>query len=124
MELKTNKRWSLIKKKAGNKMTEGVYDVLTDKEVEFEVNEKGADTDGGMMAEMMSGMGIGGFGGGLFGGLLGPGSSNLSRDEKMTLQMKQTDQKSGMCAKELHDIREKAGDWLFGLSRVPYGKKW
>jgi len=109
-------------KKVGSKMTEGVYDVLTDKEVEMEVNEKGADTDGSLMEDMMAT--FGGFGGGLLGGVLGQGSSNLSIDEKMTQQMKQSDIKSGKCAKELHDIREKAGDWLSGLSRVPYGKKW
>ena len=103
-------------------LTSGVYDVLTDESVEIEVDKNGADTDGGMMNEMMAG--LGGFGGGLFGGMLGPGSSNLSLDEKMTLQMKQSDKRSGKCAKELHDTREKLGDWLWGLKRVPYNKKW
>ena len=96
-----------------SKITSGIYDVLTDKKVEIEVDKKGANiSDHRFMcginpldnARMRS--------------------SELSLDEKMTIQMKDMDTKSGKCMKEMHDIREKAGDWLFGLSRVPYKKKW
>ena len=64
--------------------------------------------------------------GGLLGSLgLGLGEDDeLSPDERMTKMTKAYDAKSPLSAKELRDTRAKAGDWLHGLKRVPYNKKW
>ena len=96
-----------------SKMTSGIYDVLTDKKVDIEVDEKGANIQLGVECALSRALDN-----------ARVRSSELSLDEKMTIQMKDMDTKSGKCMKEMHDIREKAGDWLFGLSRVPYKKKW
>ncbi|KAL9187588.1 hypothetical protein ACHAXT_001691 [Thalassiosira profunda] len=95
-----------------------IYDVLSDNEIAIEEDENGAS---GSMEEMFDGLG---FGGGLFFGGLGRGSSGLSANERMTRATASADAKSGMSAKELHDTRAACGDWLQGLSKVPYNKKW
>ena len=99
-----------------------VYDVLTNETVEIVQDQNGANTDGGMMRDLMAGLGAGV---GLLSGLpINQGSSDLSLDERMTKQMKRSDAKSNKSIKELHDLREEAGDWLCGLTRIPYNKKW
>ena len=62
-----------------------------------------------------------GIGGGLFGDT---GSSELSLDERMSLQTRAIDRKSGKSIKELHETRALVKDWCFGLAQIPYNKKW